>query len=105
MVEFLLSFYLLINIVRYIYCVCLKGLDKGTTNGKHGQIKPLFFEKKPHGMGGLIPSDRFLVEKSGFHSMDKSAFVSGTDGVCSMYTWRLYRERSATFLTVNGILR
>ncbi|WP_314314096.1 hypothetical protein [Hoylesella marshii] len=34
-------------------------------------------------MGGLIPSDRFLVEKSSFHSMDKSAFVSGTDGVCT----------------------
>ncbi len=36
-------------------------------------------------------------------TIDKSAFMPRTDGICSMCRWRLYVDGSATFLAANRI--
>ena len=36
-------------------------------------------------------------------TIDKSVFVPRTNGVCSMYRWHLFVERSATFPGANRI--
>ena len=36
-------------------------------------------------------------------TIDKSAFMPCTDGICSMCRWRLYVDGSATFLAANRI--
>ena len=98
----------------------------GVENGLHGwpvshSLSHLFLSLPPFSRGEVLfihhfsasfCCDSFVFDAQKFEIVifhghivtdDKSAFAPRTDGVCPMYRWRLYMERSATFLGANGI--